>query len=121
MDDSESVFQWQGYEARKYQIGLRSHSRPPHAITHARFVGAVGRALSKYLDVRLSLCAPFPVDGKNNIYTQECSHRSSTSLPQWRIGQGGIMPNEVVMVGMLHVSAGTLQLVLQLESRVVGS
>ena len=35
--------------------------------------------------------------------------------PNWFIGRGGITPNDIILVGLIHVTQGSWQPILQLN------
>jgi len=46
---------------------------------------------------------------------QECRRDSSQNDPRWRIGEGGVTLDDVVIIGIVHVSSGSWQVLLQLR------
>ncbi|KAH9179141.1 hypothetical protein EDB89DRAFT_775340 [Lactarius sanguifluus] len=89
---------WLGYKMYKRQIPTRDESRAHKPITMARFVRLVGRTVDAFLRACEldSGCA----DGRRKL---------------WRIGPGGIQRNDIIIVGAVHVSAGTWVPMMQLN------
>ena len=50
--------------------------------------------------------------------TQEASHLQGRDS-RWRIGSGGIARDEVIVIGVVHVSQGSWQPILQLRRYVL--
>lgn len=49
---------------------------------------------------------------------QDCEGQQ-TSSPIWRVGRGGITANDIILVGLIHVTQGSWQPILQLNRYVV--
>ncbi|KAH9080640.1 hypothetical protein EDB83DRAFT_1002965 [Lactarius deliciosus] len=89
---------WLGYKMYKRQIPTRDESRAHKPITMARFVRLVGRTVDAFFrDCELD------------------SRCTDTRRELWRIGPGGIQRNDIIIVGAIHVSAGTWMPIMQLN------
>jgi hypothetical protein len=72
----------------------------------------VARAVRKFLEVRLSdifLAFFLRLRLKQIFARQQCQH------PAWRVGYGGITEKEVILIGLIHVTQGSWQPILQLN------
>ncbi|KAH9011529.1 hypothetical protein EDB83DRAFT_371902 [Lactarius deliciosus] len=89
---------WPGYKKFKRQILIRDESSARSPITMARFVGHVGRTVDRFLqDCEVdSGC----VDDRSKL---------------WRIGPGGIERSDIIIIGVVHVSAGSWTPIMQLN------
>ncbi|KAI9433289.1 hypothetical protein H4582DRAFT_1988160 [Lactarius indigo] len=89
---------WPGYKKFKRQILIRDESSARSPITMARFIGHVGRTVDKFLqDCEVdSGC----VDDRREL---------------WRIGPGGIERSDIIIIGVVHVSAGSWTPIMQLN------
>ncbi|KAH9987915.1 hypothetical protein BJV74DRAFT_773696, partial [Russula compacta] len=77
---------WLGYKEFKRQIQIRDETREHNPITIAKFAHQLGRSVDVFLKRRA----------------------------QWRIGQGGIERGDIMIIGAVHVSAGSWVPILQL-------
>ncbi|KAI9443117.1 hypothetical protein H4582DRAFT_1808592 [Lactarius indigo] len=93
---------WPGYKNYKRQIPTRDESRAHKPITMARFVRLVGRAVNAFLQVREldSGCAGDPPN-------------------PWRIGPGSIQCSDIIIIGAIHVSAGSWMPIMQLNRYII--
>ncbi|KAF8269729.1 hypothetical protein EI94DRAFT_1573197 [Lactarius quietus] len=89
---------WPGYKAFKRQIPIRDESRTRKPITMARFVSQVGRTVDTFLQV----C-------ESDSGCDDGRHKP------WQIGAGGIQRSDIVLIGAVHVSAGSWMLIMQLS------
>jgi len=89
---------WPGYEVWKRQVQARDDTRWRNPITMAKFAQHVGRCVSDFF--------------------QDCEGRP-TPDSKWKVGTGGITPNEVVVLGAIHVSSGSWQPILALTKVVI--
>ncbi|KAH9989904.1 hypothetical protein BJV74DRAFT_447439 [Russula compacta] len=89
---------WPGYEAWQRQLQVRDDTHWRNPITLAKFAQYIGRCVS--------------------VFLQNCEGRP-TCDPKWKIGKGGILPNEVLVLGVVHVSSGTWQPILALTKVVM--
>jgi len=89
---------WPGYKKFKRQFPIRDESSERNPITMAKFLGQVGRTVDTFLRV----CE---VDSG-------CVDERSK---QWRIGPGGIQRDDIVIIGAVHVSAGSWMPIMQLN------
>ncbi|KAI0305844.1 hypothetical protein B0F90DRAFT_930161 [Multifurca ochricompacta] len=84
---------WPGYDSWERQIQIRDQTRSRNEITLERFAKLVAGVVDRFL-----------------------SHSTTaiTRNPSWRVGPGGIMRNNVVVVGTVQVSAGGWMPILQI-------
>ncbi|KAI9433284.1 hypothetical protein H4582DRAFT_2082444 [Lactarius indigo] len=93
---------WPGYQEFKRQVPIRDESSTRSPITMARFVGHIGRTVNKFLrDCELE---PGSVDDRRKIWQE-----------LWRIGPDGIKCNDIIIIGAVHVSAGSWMPIIQLN------
>jgi len=86
---------WPGYVEWKRQVQIRDETSQRNPISMFRFAFHIGRSVKAFIEN----CQPDP--GRPNL--------------QWRMGGGGIQPDEIVIVGAAHVSAGSWMPILQLN------
>jgi hypothetical protein len=91
---------WPGYKDYKRQIPIRDESVARNPITMAKFVRHVGRTVDTFLQV----CE---VDSECNDERRE----------QWQIrpGPGGIQGSDIIIIGAVHISAGSWMPIMQLN------
>ncbi|KAI9447191.1 hypothetical protein BJY52DRAFT_1127570 [Lactarius psammicola] len=83
---------WPGCRHWKRQMATRDETHAGNPITLARFMRHVGTSVDKFIRVD----------------------------PRWKIGgRGGIMPEEVKVIGAIHVSAGSWMPIIQLTRYVI--
>ncbi|KAH9066640.1 hypothetical protein EDB87DRAFT_1553772 [Lactarius vividus] len=87
---------WPGYFPSEQMVQLRDQTPARNPVTLERFVKHVGSRVRQYL-------ARVPCD----------------PYSKWIVGQNRITFNEVVLIGVVHVSAGTWMPVLQLMDRII--
>ncbi|KAI0298549.1 hypothetical protein BC826DRAFT_105406 [Russula brevipes] len=89
---------WPGYLEYKRQVQIRDETTQHNPITISRFAHHVGRSV----DAFLRSCQPDP----------GCQ---DPRRGYWRIGAGGIVREDIVIIGAIHVSAGSWTPILQLN------
>jgi len=92
---------WPGYSPSEQQVQLRDQTPARNRVTLERFVKHVGSRVRQFLVD----CERVPV--------QDPSHW------KWRVGQGNVSFNEVMLIGIVQVSAGSWMPILQLRDRIV--
>ena len=95
-DDSVTFIQWRGYREFKRQVQIRDETTQRNTVTLLKFAQHVGRSVEAFLK-----SANAKVDFENQ-------------LPQWRVGEGGIQPHEIMVIGAIQVSCGGWTPILQL-------
>jgi len=90
---------WPGYQGFKRQVQIRDETHNRNTVTLSKFAHHVGRSVDAFIRGR-------QVDVGNPI-------------PQWRIGDGGIRPEDIVIIGAIHVSSGSWMPILQLNNRII--
>ncbi|KAI0296427.1 hypothetical protein BC826DRAFT_899026, partial [Russula brevipes] len=75
--------QWPGYSEWKRQFQTRDETPNRNPITIEKFVRHIGRSVDKFMN------------------------------PRWRIGFNGITRNDVILVGVVHVSSGSWMPIIQ--------
>ncbi|KAF8502125.1 hypothetical protein F5888DRAFT_1607720, partial [Russula emetica] len=78
---------WRGYREFKRQVQIRDETPQHNTITLSKFAQHIGRSVEVFI--------------KNPV-------------PQWHIGEGGVQPHEIVIVGAIQVSSGGWMPILQL-------
>jgi hypothetical protein len=48
------------------------------------------------------------------MFLQTCQPDTGCPNPKWHMGQAGIRPSDIVIIGAVHVSAGSWMPILQL-------
>ncbi|KAH9980585.1 hypothetical protein BJV74DRAFT_887741 [Russula compacta] len=83
---------WPGYVEWQTQIMTRDQTAGHNTITLETLAKRVARAVRKFLEFAAE---------------QPCQY------PDWRVGIGGIVNNDIVLIGLIHVSQGSWQPILQ--------
>jgi len=86
---------WPGYVEFKRQVQTRDETSHRNPITIYRFAYHIGRSVDAFLQTRR------PDAGHPDL--------------RWRIGEGGILPENIIIIGAIHVSSGCWQPILQLN------
>ncbi|KAI9511571.1 hypothetical protein F5148DRAFT_974910 [Russula earlei] len=89
---------WPGYQPSEHQVQLRDQTPARNPVTLERLVKHVGSRVRQFLS--------------------DCVQVQSAD-PRWAVGYGGINVNEVMLIGVVQVSAGSWIPILQLMERVV--
>ncbi|KAI9511602.1 hypothetical protein F5148DRAFT_1170347 [Russula earlei] len=91
---------WPGYADFRRQVQIKDETAAKNPITVAKFAHHIGRSVEAFL--------------------RELTPNSSGSPGDhnWVIGQGGIVPANIRIIGAIHVSAGSWMPILQLNSYV---
>jgi hypothetical protein len=89
---------WLGYKEFKCQIPIRDETRERNPITVANIAHHIGLSV----DAFLKTCQPDP----------ECLDPRRS---RWRIGQGGIEGSDIMIIGVIQVSAGSWMPIMQLS------
>ncbi|KAF8479781.1 hypothetical protein DFH94DRAFT_496786 [Russula ochroleuca] len=87
---------WPGYNVFKRQVQIRDESPAKNPITIGKFAHHIGRSIEAFL---------------RNL-TPNQTRRAE--FDRWTIGQGGINPIDIKIIGIIHVSAGSWMPILQL-------
>jgi len=94
-------------------------------ISLEKFAKRVASAVDRFFDVStLSSLEylPFGVQSSFNHLHSDClqeAGRHGGQDPNWQVGAGGITKDQVILVGVVHVSQGSWQPILQLNRYVV--
>ncbi|KAH9016218.1 hypothetical protein EDB84DRAFT_1443208 [Lactarius hengduanensis] len=93
---------WPGYKDFKRQVQIRDETSEHNPITISRFAHHIGRSV----DAFLKACEPDRVstDDRREL---------------WVIGPPGIQRSDIIVIGAIHVSAGSWMPVLQLNRYVL--
>jgi len=86
---------WPGYFEFRRQVQTRDETSHRNPITLYRFAYHIGRSVDAFLQNRR------PDGGHPD--------------PRWRIGEGRILPQDIIIIGAIHVSSGSWQPILQLN------
>ncbi|KAI9433290.1 hypothetical protein H4582DRAFT_1988166 [Lactarius indigo] len=93
---------WPGYREFKRQIPARDETGAHNPITIATLAHQIGRAVDAFLQVR------------------ELDHGSSDDRRElWKIGQGGIRRDDVVIIGAINDSIGSWMPIMQLNRYII--
>ncbi|KAI9465594.1 hypothetical protein BJY52DRAFT_594062 [Lactarius psammicola] len=95
---------WPGYKAFKRQIPTRDESKARNPITMAKFVGQVGRTVNAFLRV----C---DLDQELDFQAKKVGDQRKL----WRIGSDGIQRSDIIIIGAVHVSAGSWMPIMQVN------
>ncbi|KAN0134027.1 hypothetical protein V8E53_008245 [Lactarius tabidus] len=90
---------WPGYKDFKRQVQIRDETSEHNPITISRFAHHIGRSV----DAFLKACETDPV------------YPDNVKRNQWQIGSQGIQRNHIIVIGAIHVSAGSWMPILQLN------
>ncbi|KAH9998491.1 hypothetical protein BJV74DRAFT_202392 [Russula compacta] len=93
---------WPGYVDFKRQVQIRDETGHHNPITISRFAHHIGRSVVAFL----RNCQPDP----------GCTHPRHSA---WGIGAGGIQGSDIIIIGAVHVSAGSWMPILQLNRYVL--
>ncbi|KAI9438953.1 hypothetical protein H4582DRAFT_2075566 [Lactarius indigo] len=99
--DASSTFiriNWPGYPGGSSQIMVRDPTPAHNTITVEKFAKRIASAVCKF------------IDGQSQSRGDEAS---------WRIGPGDITRDQVILLGVVHVSLGSWQPILQLDRHVI--
>lgn len=106
--------QWPGYHEWKRQFQTRDETPNRNPITFEKFVRHIGRSVDKFMSVSTaSFFSSFR--SKSLIVVQEAVSEVHQGDPRWRIGFNGITRNDVILVGVIHVSSGSWMPIIQLN------
>ncbi|KAH9995586.1 hypothetical protein BJV77DRAFT_961023 [Russula vinacea] len=86
---------WPGYNEFKRQVQIRDETPAKNPITIGKFVHHIGRSMEAFL---------------RNLTNQT----QRAGYDRWTIGQGGINPIDIRIIGAIQVSAGSWMPILQL-------
>lgn len=94
-------------------------------ISLEKFAKRVTSAVDRFFDVRILSSLeflPFGLQPSFNHLHSDClqeAGRHGGQDPNWQVGAGGITKDQVILVGVVHVSQGSWQPILQLNRYVV--
>jgi len=87
---------WPGYNDFKRQVQIRDETPAKNPITVGKFAHHIGRTVEAFL--------------------REMTPNPARRADQWTIGQGGVIPANIRVIGAVHVSAGSWMPILQLNN-----
>ncbi|KAH9852059.1 hypothetical protein C2E23DRAFT_860094 [Lenzites betulinus] len=90
---------WPGYAPWSRQIPTRDFRSPPHPVTRAKLARNVAKTIKRFID---------EMDGRR---------MEDESQSKWRVGRRHIKLEELMLVGLQHVSMGSWQAHLRLVRR----
>ncbi|KAI0731285.1 hypothetical protein C8Q76DRAFT_766644 [Earliella scabrosa] len=90
---------WPGYAPWSRQIPTRDFRSPPHPITRAKLARNVAKTIQRF------------------VQEMEDQAQEDVSEAKWRVGSRGIQLNDLVLVGLQHVSMGSWQAHVRLLPR----
>ncbi|ETW80855.1 hypothetical protein HETIRDRAFT_320857 [Heterobasidion irregulare TC 32-1] len=91
---------WPGYSTRawKKQFSTKDETQARKPITVNRFVGHIGRSVDAFI---------------------KAASLMPTSNQQWKLGKDGFGRGDIILIGAVHVSAGILMPILQVNRHVL--
>ncbi|KAH9959223.1 hypothetical protein BC827DRAFT_520578 [Russula dissimulans] len=87
---------WPGYNDYKRQVQIKDETAVKNPITVGKFAHHIGRTVEAFL--------------------RDVTPNTARRADRWIIGQGGIIPANIRVIGAIHVSAGTWMPILQLNN-----
>jgi len=87
---------WPGYNDYKRQVQIKDETAAKNPITVGKFAHHIGRTVEAFL--------------------REMTPNPARRADRWIIGQGGVVPANIRVIGAIHVSAGTWMPILQLNN-----
>ncbi|KAH8994081.1 hypothetical protein EDB92DRAFT_1796015, partial [Lactarius akahatsu] len=113
---------WPGYKDFKRQVQIRDETSEHNPITTSRFAHHIGRSVDAFLKVRPSdLLSTIPVLTRF-LSRQACEADPGSTDDRrelWVIGPYGIQRSDIIVIGAIHVSAGSWMPILQLNRYVL--
>ena len=110
-------FQWHGYQPWSRQIPTRDFKATPGPITKEKLAKSIAKVVDRFITV-----SSFPITGVNHLILLPPIFQETTetqmvygSNPAWKVGDGGIGLDDLVLIALLHVSRGSWQVVLCLN------
>jgi hypothetical protein len=94
------------------QIMIKDQTSARNTITLEKFAKRVAIAICKFLDVSMSQSFFTMIA---DIEGGQEAQRVHGSDPNWQVGNGGITKEQVILIGVVHVSQGSWQPILQLN------
>ena len=115
-------FQWPGYDehldAQCKQIMIRDQTQSQNTICLETLAARVAGAVCRILDVSPSESSFHPssdrLKGRDRSLSQLQCRR-----PAWRVGRGGVTANDIFLIGLIQVSQGSWQPILQLNRYII--
>ncbi|KAI0658025.1 hypothetical protein C8Q70DRAFT_255596 [Cubamyces menziesii] len=93
------VEQWPGYPPWSRQIPTRDFRSPPQPVTRAKLARNVAKTIKRFIE------------------DMESRDLEDPSQSKWRVGKNGIRLDDLVLVGLQHVSMGSWQAHLRVVHR----
>ncbi|RPD64280.1 hypothetical protein L226DRAFT_544881 [Lentinus tigrinus ALCF2SS1-7] len=90
---------WPGYAPWSRQIPTRDFRSPPHPITRAKLARNVAKTISRF------------------IQEMESQQQEDANEAKWKVGSSGIKLENLMLVGLQHVSMGSWQAHVRLVQR----
>ena len=98
----------------KRQIQIQDQTRDRNPITLGRLVEHVARTVQRFIERPPQVRRP--VFHCCAVFTSVSSQRNEDDFdPRWTVGARGITMNDIILVGIVHSSAGTWQPILRLS------
>ena len=114
------VIKWPGYSTRawKKQFSTKDETRARKPITVNRFVSHIGRSVDAFIKV---LRCFIPITDSNSPWWHGYQGASlmPTSDQQWKLGKDGFGRGDITLIGAVHISAGILMPILQVNRHVL--
>ena len=109
-------FQWPGYDEQNRQIMTRDQTQNQNTISLETLAARVAGAVCRILEVSLSESSLQPSSdrSKMNLARMQCQR------PAWQVGgRGGVTENDIILIGLIQVSQGSWQPILQLNRYII--
>ena len=110
-------FQWHGYQPWSRQIPTRDFKSTPGPITKDKLAKSIAKVVDRFITV-----SSFPVVNMSRLTLLSSIFKETKdtqmiygSNPAWKVGNGDITLDDLVLIALLHVSRGSWQVVLCLN------
>ncbi len=94
----------------------RDQTQQRNTITLEALAARVARAVCRFIQVSspsVSLQSFFRLRSMQDCGGQQCMS------PSWQVDRGGITTNDIILIGLLHVTQGSWQPILQLNRFII--
>lgn len=100
--------QWPGYAPWYRLIPTRDFRSPPQPVTRAKLARSVAKVIKRFIDVSLfTFCLSPP--SLNRLQDMTDRRMEDEAEAKWRVGGRHIRAEDLVLVGLQHVSMGSWQ------------
>ena len=117
-----SSLQWPGYKEFHYEFRILDRKLGQQVpIKMSSLVERIMRGIHRLFLVSKKKKKPFVI--VNGFFflphIQEGEREPQTFHERWKLGEGGIQPQEITIIGVLHISKGTWMPILQLAQHII--